>query len=390
MNDSINNNSSMQAMVLCDINRLEIRQVKKPEVKPKDVLVRVKAVGVCGTDFHIFSGQANYNTDRRGKAIPLVEMPQILGHEIVGAVEEVGKEVEDLQVGDRVVLDQGLNCKSSLRQLLCEYCKTGDSHQCQFYQEHGITGLPGGFAEYVALPAVNAIAINSEIENEEAVLTEPLGCVLHASEMVARSRTRYVIGGEDSDRRVKSILIFGAASAGLMFVQYLRNILKYDDLLLVVEPNPRKRELAARFGAEVIDPQAVDLVEAVEEKTNGRRVEYLIDACGVGSIFKAMPGLIRKQATVLLYGYGHAGTDLSVLNNLQFMEPILVASTGASGGFDRDGRPSTYRKALSAIEAKQVDVKSWITHRYHSLETIHQAFVTDHQSENYIKGVLVL
>ncbi len=173
-----------------------------------------------------------------------------------------------------------------------------------------------------------------------------------------------------------------------MFTQYLRNVLGYDGLLLVVEPNPRKRSLAERFGALAIDPKAFDLSEVVQEKTGGRLVEYLIDACGAGSVFTSMPSLIRKQSTVLLYGYGHAGIDLSVLNNLQFMEPTLVAATGASGGFDLDGRPLTYRRAMSLIEAKQIEVASWITHRYHSLEAVSQAFTSDHQANDYIKGVL--
>jgi L-iditol 2-dehydrogenase len=390
MNNTTNKTSTMRSLVLCDIGKLELRDVPRPEPRQHDVLVRVSAVGLCGTDFHIFSGQTNYNRDKRGKPIPLVEQPQIMGHEIVGVVEEVGQEVQDLRIGDRVVLDQGLNCVSGVRKPLCEYCASGDSHQCQFYNEHGITGLPGGLAEYIVLPAVNAIRINSDVDNGEAALTEPLGCVVHASEMVAGSPTRYVIGAEESERRVQSILIFGAGPAGLLFTQYLRNVVGYDGLLLVSEPNAQKRELAARYGAEAIDPLAVDLVEVVQEKTGGRRVEYLIDACGAGSVFTSIHSLIRKQATVLLYGYGHGGVDLSVLNNLQFMEARLVTTTGASGGFDSDGRPLTYQRALSLVEAKQIDVASWITHRYHSLEAVPQAFISDHQAADYIKGVVVL
>ncbi len=382
--------STMRAMVLSDIAKLEVREVRRPEVGPNEILVRTSAVGVCGTDFHIFSGQANYNTNERGKPIPLVEQPQILGHEIVGVVEEVGRNVLDLRVGERVVLDQGLNCLSQGRQTRCEYCASGDSHQCEFYQEYGITGKPGGFAEYLAIPAVNAIRINSDLDKVEAALTEPLSCVVHASDMVARTRKRYVIGAEERARRVQSILIGGAGPAGLLFTQYLRNVLGYDGLLLVSEPNARKRELAVRFGAEVIDPQAVDLVEAVQEKTSGRRVEYLIDACGAGSVFTSIFGAIRKQATVLLYGFGHAGVDLSVLNNLQFREPTLVTAIGGSGGFDTDGRSLTYRKALGLLAAKQIDVASWITHHYQSLDTVPQAFAGDHQASDYIKGVVVL
>jgi L-iditol 2-dehydrogenase len=85
---------------------------------------------------------------------------------------------------------------------------------------------------------------------------------------------------------VRSILIFGGGPAGLLFIQYLYKVLNYDGLILVSEPNQRKRELASCFGAEVIDPQVVDLAEVVQEKTNGRRVEFLIDACGAGSVFR--------------------------------------------------------------------------------------------------------
>src|SRR6185369_8926610 len=98
----------------------------------------------------------------------------ILGHEITGIVDDVGSEVHDLVNGDRVVIDQGLNCVSRRRELLCEYCRTGDSHQCEFYQEHGITGLPGGLAEFIAVPALNTVKISSSLEFAAAALVEPL------------------------------------------------------------------------------------------------------------------------------------------------------------------------------------------------------------------------
>src|SRR5215204_2208341 len=133
----------MKASVLVDVGRLEVRDVPKPTISATDVLVRVSAVGICGTDSHIFAGHANYNTDGRGLPIPLSVQPQILGHEINGFVAEKGTEVGDLDIGDQVVIDQGLNCTSTRRTPPCEYCQTGDSHQCEFYQEHGITGLQG-------------------------------------------------------------------------------------------------------------------------------------------------------------------------------------------------------------------------------------------------------
>ncbi|HYU37549.1 MAG TPA: alcohol dehydrogenase catalytic domain-containing protein, partial [Gemmatimonadales bacterium] len=147
----------MKAAVLVQPGQIELREVPCPAPGPRDVLVRVTAVGLCGTDLHIFAGHVNYNRDRRGRAIPLRDEAQILGHEIAGVVEEAGGAVDDLGAGDRVVVDQGRNCVSAARSPACEYCASGDSHQCEFYREHGITGLPGGFAEYLTIPAVNAV-----------------------------------------------------------------------------------------------------------------------------------------------------------------------------------------------------------------------------------------
>jgi len=384
-------NGSMKASVLCDVRRIEVRDVPRPVVSPYEVLVRVSAVGLCGTDAHIFSGHANYNTNDYGQPIPLDLQPQILGHEITGVVEEVGNAVRDLRAGDRVVVDQGLNCVSRRRDVLCEYCRTDNSHQCEFYREHGITGLPGGLAEFIAVPAVNALRINTPVKASVAALVEPLGCVIHSSDFAARAPARYAINAETPERRVRSVLICGAGPAGLLFTQYLREVLSYEGALFVSDPNARKRDLARSLGAdEVIDPAACDLVEVVREHTGGKGVEYLIEASGAGEVFNSIPGLICKQATVLLYGHGHAGTDLSVLNNILFREPVLVSSVGASGGFEADGRPSVYARALRLIEQEQINVSALITHEYSSLDEVQPALSTDMHANDYVKGVVVL
>ena len=154
------------------------------------------------------------------------------------------------------------------------------------------------------------------------------------------------------------------------------------------EPAAAKRALAARFGADTIDPGACDPAEVVHERTHGRGAELLIEATGSGQAFAAIPGLVRKQGTVLLYGHGHTGVDLSVLSQLQFREPTLLAPVGASGGFEPDGRPATYVRALRLIERGQVDVASLITHRYPSLDSVPRAFAGDHGAADYVKGVV--
>jgi L-iditol 2-dehydrogenase len=373
------------------VKGLEVREIPRPDPKPHELLVRVAAVGICGTDFHIYSGEANYNTDECGRPLPLAQHPQILGHEITGQVVAAGPEVTDVHEGDHVVLDQGLNCLSARRASLCEYCATGDSHQCEFYREYGITGLPGGLAEFITIPAVNAVRIESDIEPTLAALSEPLACVSHSMSSVADvSSARYQLNAQAQEQRVRTVLILGAGPAGLLFVQCLRRVLAFDGLLLVSEPNAHKRALAARFGAEVVDPTCEDLAEVVRERTGGRLAEFVIESSGSGRVFVVLPTLLRKQGTVLLYSHGHGGADMSLLNRLQFKEPVLVCPLGASGAFDSDGRSLAYRRSLRLLEQCVIDVSPLVSHRYRALADVERAFGQEFLQPDYVKGVVQL
>lgn len=373
----------MKALVLHDVANLEVREVPDAVAGPRQVLVRPTTVGVCGTDFQIFDGKANYHTDAAGRQVPLSKSPQILGHEICGVVESAGAAVSGLERGTMVVVDQGWNC-SSHGKPLCEYCSTGDTHQCEFYQEHGITGIPGAMAELVAVPAVNVVVVPPGVPAQWAVLSEPLGCVLHAIDVARKMPLRYRL--EDAE----TVLICGAGPAGLLFYQVLRNVFGYSGRLLVAEPNPRKRRLAQSWGATVIDPSAEDLVEAVLRHTHNRRADWVIEASGSAGVFVRIPGLTRKQATLVLYGHGHSGVDLSVLNNVQFTEPFLVAPTGASGDLDGEGRPTTYRRALDLIASGAVKVEPILTHTSRRLDDLPAIFARHRFEPDFVKGALTV
>lgn len=375
----------MKAAVLEDVCKMAVRQVPDPEIAPHEILLQVRAVGVCGTDLHLFQGHGNYNTDSTGRTIPLREHPQILGHEFSGEVLEVGREVSDLRPGDRVLCDQGRNCHSQKRRPLCSYCASGDSHQCAFYQEHGITGIPGALAEFVAIPAVNCLKLPGAMPIEQGALVEPLGCVLHSSTRVESSTARYMIQGRE---RVQNVLIIGSGPAGLLFLQYLRNVRRFEGLIVVSDFREKNLKFAEQFGATPVNASKEDVVEAVRELTHGEGVHYLIEACGNAAVFEDIPKLLRKQGTLLVYGAGHKGRDMGLLDPLYFMEPTLVLAVGASGGFEPDGRPSTYRRALEMVSAGKVQVTPFVTHRYHALEEIHKAFEYDFERQDYIKGLL--
>lgn len=381
----------MNAAVLREVARLSLEDIPTPTPGPRDVVVRVTGVGLCGTDFHIFEGHANYHTDRLGRPVPLSEAPQILGHEIAGEVAEAGRHVVDLRAGDPVVVDQGRNCLSAGQVPLCEYCGTGHSHQCETYGEHGITGLQGGLADFLIMPAVNCVRRSSTLDPGHAAMTEPLACIIHSCDALLRATARYRLDTADEAARVRTTLIAGAGPAGLLFLQYLRNVLGVTGRILVSEPNAHRQALARQLGADaVIDPLRDNLAQAVLDASGGRRAELVIDAAGVGQVFVDMPGLVRKQGSILMYAHGQSGVDIGVLNNIQFREPTLVAPVGASGGFDADGRPTVYRRALQLLEDETIRVDALVTHRYTRLEDMPAAFAgEDRRTPGYVKGVLV-
>jgi L-iditol 2-dehydrogenase len=378
-------------VVLHAPRRMEVRAVPDPAPGPGEVVVQVEAVGLCGSDYHVWTGEANYHFDAAGRPIPLERAPQILGHEIVGVVAAAGAGA-DLRAGQRVLVDQGLNCASRGRAPAerCEYCASGHTHQCADYAELGITGLPGGLAEAVRVPAANCLPRDAALPARLAVVAEPLACVLHALEMTAAARTRWQLGAAEPQRRVNAVLIAGAGTAGLLFAQALRRACGYDGLLLISEPDPRKRALAERWGAIALDPAAADLGDQVAERTQGRRLEMVIEASGAGRVFEQLPRLIRKQATVLLYGYGHAGASLEALNPLHWFEPALVAPTGASGALAADGRPEIYRRALTMLERGVVDAAPLVTEVHRGLAAVPAAFEQWGRNPDSIKGVVEL
>jgi L-iditol 2-dehydrogenase len=374
----------IRAQALVAPHRLELLEVASPPLGPHDVRVRPAAVGVCGTDFHIWSGESNFHFDANGRAIPLHEAPQVLGHEITGTVIEVGKAVRDVPLGARVVVDQGRNCRSERREPACEYCASGDSHQCAFYREHGISGLPGAFADELVVPAVNTLAIADGVPFVRAAMSEPLGCVLHCLARGEQAHTRFRVAGRGAEA-VRTAVVLGAGPAGLLFVQALRSVLAFDGAIVVSDPSPTKRALAATFGATAVPPH--ELAAAVHARGGA---EYLVEATGAGHVLAAVPGLLKKQATVLLYGVGHGDAPLSYLNPLQWRELALVTSVGASGGFDADGRPSVYRQAQQLLASGKVQVDALLTHRYDGLHAVPRAFDGAHTSPDYVKGMAVL
>ena len=378
----------MKAALLTQPGKIELHEVPDPSPGPRDVVVRNDAVGVCGSDVHIYHGHINWHLDAHGQPIPLEQHPQVLGHEIAGTIVQTGSAVDDLEVGQRVVVDQGLNCASEGRSSFCEYCATGYSHHCEHYREHGITGLPGGFAELIRIPAVNAVSIRSGLASSHAAMTEPLGCVLHSLDLAQRQNSRYHINADDPEQRVRSIIICGGGPAGQLFLQAIRSVMNFQGRVFLSDPDPDKLRIAETAGATPI-PTCGDesVAETVERETRGRLCELVVDACGAPSMWSEFARLLRKQGTAILYGFGRERGAAGTLDEIQWRGATLVATSGASGSIDADGRPEIYRRALNMLEESTVDVSELLTHRYHELGQLNRALGFDPGSTGYLKGV---
>ena len=376
----------MKALVLEDVARFAVRETPAPLMGARDVLIRIGAVGICGTDLHIFNGYANYHRDQNGYQVPLTQAPQILGHEFCGVVEAVGKDVKKFKPGDRVIADQVLNCYSQARRPLCEYCETGDSHQCAHLVELGITGPPGAFADLISVPEPNVLLLPPEVPVTKAAIIEPLACVLHASDRMERSRNRYDFDGR---YRIRNILITGAGPSGLLFIQYLRHVKKFDGPIFVSDMRSSRLALAEKLGASPVDVRATDLAAEIRKRTKGELIHYWIDASGAGPIFDLPPLVLRHQATFLYYGSGHSGRDVGCMVPFQFMESNVVTSCGASGGFEADGTPVVYRRSMEYLHEGLIDADPLLTHLYAELSELQKAFQVDSLSDDYVKGAWV-
>lgn len=369
---------------------MQVCEVPTPVPGAGELLLRVDAVGLCGSDHHIWSGAANYCRDEHGAPVPLERRPQLLGHEVVATVVRAGSGAP-IAEGAEVIVDQGVNCASRARPPAqwCLYCADGHSHQCADYEEYGITGLPGGLAEYLCVPAVNCLVRRPQLAATHAAMAEPLACVLHACEATARAHKRFAIGADASAAHVRTILISGGGTAGLLFVQVLRKVLGYDGVILVSEPDAHKRRLAVGHGAFGVDPCDGDGAAFVRELSGGG-VEWFIEASGAGRAFEDAHAQIRKQATVLLYGFGHSGGSLEALNPLHWKEPCMVMPTGASGRLADDGSPELYRRALRLLEEGVVRVDGIVTTVLPGLDAVPAAFAAWGSDRSVIKTVVKL
>ncbi len=239
----------MKAAKFFGKHNIRVAEYPTPDPGASEVLVRVKASGVCGTDVHVYEDE-----------VPLAKLPVIPGHEFSGVVETVGAAISDVRAGDRVAIEPNLFCGQ------CHFCRTQKKHFCENWRAVGLS-MDGGFAEYAAVPRQAIYAMPERLEFAEAAFFEPTACVLHGIE-----RSGLQPG--------QTVVLIGAGSIGLLYVQLLS--LSGAGKVIVADLDPAKLKLAKGFGADVcINSGEEKLAERVREETRQLGADVVIDAAGV-------------------------------------------------------------------------------------------------------------
>jgi len=314
----------MKALVLTDYGRLEMQDVPEPGLGLRDVLVRVKACGICGSDVHGMDG----STGRR-------RPPIVMGHEAAGVVERVGDEVQDFRPGDRVTVDSTIYNPDSYfsRRGLVNLCDDRRvlGVSCEDYRQHG------AFAEFVAVPEHILYRLPASLTFEQAAMIEPVAIALHARRLTP-------IEPEDT------ALVYGAGLIGLMMIQVLRQTPV--QRVIAVDLDDGRLALARELGAhEVFNTTATDVPDAVRALTGGRGADVVVECVGAEATVRGAILSARKGATVTLVG--NLAQDVSIPLQSVVTRQIRLQGSCASAG--------EYPESLDLVASGKVNVDRFIS-----------------------------
>ena len=308
----------MKAAVFYGKHDLRIENIEKPVPKAGEVVIRVKACGICGTDVHIFNGDEGAAKTPSGT---------VLGHEFSGIVESVGDGVT-VKIGDRVCVDPNKLCGE------CYYCKSGIGHFCEKMIGIGTT-VNGGFAEYCVVPESQVYKIGDKTSFEQAAMTEPVSCCLHGIDMC--------------DIEVgDTVLLIGGGMIGLIMLQLAK--LKGAAKIVLVEPVAEKRALAAKLGADLCVDPFHEEVESVLFENGVTRVNTVIECVGSTATMKQAIQYAGKKSTVMLFGLTRPDDTIDIKPFEIFKKEITLKASFVN--------PYTQKRAIDLIDSGKIDVSS--------------------------------
>jgi L-iditol 2-dehydrogenase len=320
----------MRAAVYYSNRDVRLEDRPRPVAGPGELVFRVMASGVCGSDVLEW--------------YRLPKAPIVLGHEVAGEVVEIGPGLAGFAVGDRIVTTHHVPCNE------CRYCRAGHHPVCDMLRATSFD--PGGFAEYVRLPAANVargtFAIADHVSYDEASFVEPLACV---------SRGQRVAGHVDG----KSVAVLGSGISGLLHILWAKA--HGAKTIVASDIHPYRLDAARRAGAvAAIDARQPDVAERIRDANDGRSADLVIVCTAAMTAIGHALHVVDRGGTILFFALFPPGAT--------FPFPMYeLAKDGISIVHSYAGPPADMRVALDAIAARTVDASSLITHRLSLAET---------------------
>jgi L-iditol 2-dehydrogenase len=314
-------------------DKFEIKDIPKPTINQDEILVKVMACGICGSDIiKIFDDN--------------VKKPIILGHEVAGDVVKIGSNVKNFRIGDRVVVTHHVPCFN------CQYCKHENYSMCRQFKSTNI--YPGGFSQYIRVPkenvSVGTLKIDEKVSYEEASFSEPLACCLYSLGKIELFKKDFVT-------------IIGLGTMGLLFCQ----LVKMNQAIPVgIDIDENRISFAKKFGFDLVfDPSKEKITERIINITDGVGADTVILTVVNEEILNKCSNYIRDGGKILIFA-GVVDNEIVKINinDLYKREISIIGSYSSS--------PKHLSKALKLISHKDIDVKSLITHRF-PLEEIEKA-----------------
>lgn len=341
----------MKAAVIRGPSDIRVETVDTPSIRENEILVKVAACGICGSDLHMY------------KAGP-TSIPQgrnIIGHEISGEVVEVGSAVKGVKVGSRVVGMGFYSCGE------CKACREGNVGECPSRGVPGY-GLDGGFAEYVVvpnpIPGIMLFEMPERMGWEEAAAIEPMNVSCWAVEQAQIQPDQTVV-------------ILGAGVIGLGALQFTK--LQGAAKVIVSEPSAKRLAMAKHLGADVvINPREADPVEVVKEVTSGKKADVVIECSGVPAAFYQGLNMLRRSGTMV---------QVAIYEQDLHLSPELMSQITTGNLTIRGSGGSMWDKTFDLVSSGKIKTKDLVTHEF-KLDDVKQAFETQINANESIKVVV--
>lgn len=311
----------MKSAVFYGKHDLRLEESAVPSPAPQEVLIQVKACGVCGTDVHIYEGD---------KGAAEVTPPTILGHEFAGVITEIGSEVTGFQIGDRVCIDPNCYCGK------CKFCRSGVAHFCTGMIGYGTTEN-GGFAGYCAVDVRQVYRLGENTTFAQGAMTEPVACCLHGIDMCEIQPGQQVV-------------VIGGGMIGLLMLQLAK--LAGAAKVALLEPVEKKREMGRKLGADIcIDPLHENAAERLKETGMGW-INVVIECAGLPSTMEQAIELAGNKGLVMLFGLTKPDAEIAVKPFQIFQKELTLKASYIN--------PYTQKRALELIDSGRIDVESMV------------------------------